>query len=188
MDTYNTPKGVDQYIKMCQGYDNSSFKSSIIKNLGRGSNILELGMGPGNDYIWLSENYNVTGTDYSEEFIKRAKIRFPQGDFLEIDAITIKCQKKFSAIYSCKVLHHFELDQLKKSLIRQHEVLKPDGLIIHSFWIGDKTEDFDDMHCVYFPTQKLIDLISKNYEVIEYSEYEELEPNDSLFVIAKKLN
>ena len=89
MKTYETKDGVEAYVKMCEGYDNSQFKDIILKHLRKGSEILEIGMGPGNDFEWLSEYYTVTGSDYSKVFINKAKIRFPKGEFKILDGITL---------------------------------------------------------------------------------------------------
>ena len=95
MKTYETKQGVEEYIKMCEGYDNAKFKDLILKHLDKGSSILEVGMGPGNDLKWLSEYYDLTGSDYSKEFIDRAKIRFPYGEFLILDGITLETDTLF---------------------------------------------------------------------------------------------
>ncbi|MDT8446488.1 MAG: class I SAM-dependent methyltransferase [bacterium] len=186
MKTYTTAQGVDEYIKLCEGYDNSAFEKSILKFLKKGSSLLEIGMGPGNDYKWLSEHYLVTGSDYSEEFIARAKARFPRGHFENLDAISLETNQKFDALYSCKVFQHFELDLIKKSLNRQSEILHRGGLIIHCFWIGDSLFEEGDMRAIYHPKDQLIALIEERFTLLEQTIYEEFEPDDSLFVLAKK--
>jgi cyclopropane fatty-acyl-phospholipid synthase-like methyltransferase len=186
MKTYETGNGVEEYIKMCEGYDNSKFKALILKHLNKNSSILEVGMGSGNDLKWLSEHYSITGSDYSKEFINRAKIRFPKNEFKILDAITLKTNKKYDGIYSCKVYQHFELELVEKALIRQSEMLNAEGIIIHSFWIGDTIFDDGDMHAIYHNKDKLLSLINKHFILLEQVVYEEFEPNDSIFILAKQ--
>jgi cyclopropane fatty-acyl-phospholipid synthase-like methyltransferase len=186
MKTYETKNGVEEYIKMCEGYDNSKFKDLILKHLDKGSSMLEVGMGPGNDFEWLSEYYDLTGSDYSEEFISRAKIRFPDGEFLILDGITLETNKKYDGIYSCKVYQHFDLDLVEKALKRQSEILNDEGIIIHSFWIGDTVFDDGDMRATYHDKEKLRALINKYFVLLEEVEYEEFEPKDSIFILASK--
>ena len=171
---------------MCEGYDNSKFKQKIQKYLKTGSTILEIGMGPGNDYKWLSESYKVTGSDYSSEFINRAVDKFPNGNFKVLDAITIDTMNKYDSIYSCKVYQHFELSEIEKALIKQAMILTDNGIIIHSFWIGNSVFEQDDMKAIYHDKTKLLSIISNNFQILEEKVYEEFEPNDSVFIIAKK--
>lgn len=186
MKTYQTKEGVEEYIKMCESYDNSEFENLIHKYLPYNSTILEIGMGSGNDYKWLSNHYEVTGSDYSELFIKKAKKRFPNGSFKLIDAVSIQTKQKYNCIYSCKVYQHFELEIIARAFRRQSEVLTPSGLVIHSFWIGDSVFDDGDMKAIYHDKVKLLEIISEKFEILEQKIYEEFEPGDSLFVIAQK--
>ncbi len=186
MKVYETETGVEDYIKMCEGYDNSKFKSLILSHLMKGSRLLEIGMGPGNDFAWLSEIYKTSGSDYSKEFVKKAKIRFPKGDFTILDAITLATREKYDAIYSCKVYQHFELDQIEKALTRQFEILTSKGIIIHSFWIGDSIFDDGDMRAIYHDKNRLLGLIGNKFNLLEQVVYEEFEPEDSIFIVAQK--
>jgi ubiquinone/menaquinone biosynthesis C-methylase UbiE len=186
MKTYTTPNGVNGYIKMCEGFDNSKFEKSILRYLKKGSSLLEIGMGPGNDFKWLSEYYSITGSDYTKEFINRAKARFPKGDFKILDGISLKTNKKYDGIYSCKVYQHFELELIEKALNRQFKILNNEGIIIHSFWIGDTIFDDGDMRAIYHDKDKLLALIDKKFTILEQVVYEEFEPHDSIFILAKK--
>ena len=186
MKIFETENGVGSYIKMCEGYDNSKFKSELLKSLKKGSSLLEIGMGPGNDYEWLSNLYQVTGSDYSKAFIDRAKVRFPDGNFMVLDGISLKTDHKYDAIYSCKVYQYFELDLIEQALNNQFERLNENGVIAHSFWIGDTTFEDGDMKAIYHNKDSLLSLIRNKFTIVEQIEYEEFEPNDSIFILAKK--
>jgi len=186
MKTYETKDGVEDYIRMCDGYDNSKFQNELLNHLKEGSSLLEVGMGPGNDFEWLSNTYRVTGSDYSKEFIEKAKARFPEGEFIILDAVSLKSDKKYDGIYSCKVYQHFELDLIEKSLKNQFELLNENGVIAHSFWIGDTVFEGGDMKAIYHNKDRLLSLIRDRFTILEEIEYEEFEPNDSVFILAKK--
>ncbi|NWL17414.1 class I SAM-dependent methyltransferase [Pseudoalteromonas sp. Scap03] len=133
MKTYETKDGVEDYIRMCDGYDNSKFQNELLNHLKEGSSLLEVGMGPGNDFEWLSNTYRVTGSDYSKEFIEKAKARFSEGEFIILDAVSLKSDKKYDGIYSCKVYQHFELDLIEKSLKINLNCLMKMGLLLILF-------------------------------------------------------
>ena len=186
MKIYETEDGINKYIQMAEGYDNSKFGNLIRKHLAPESSILELGMGPGNDYAWLRKEFQVTGSDYSPLFIYRARQRFPAGKFAVIDGISLDVEETFDAIYSCKVFQYFEYHDIETSLTNQYERLSQNGLIIHSFWIGDFIFEEGDMRAIYHNKEKLLELVNQEFEVLELEIYEEFEADDSIFLIAKK--
>jgi ubiquinone/menaquinone biosynthesis C-methylase UbiE len=186
MKIYQTEKGVAEYIRMSEGYDLSLYKEQFLKFLKEGSTLLELGMGPGNDYHWLSELYQVTGSDYSQLFLDKAKIRFPDGDFILLDAVSIKTNKRFDCIFSNKVYQYFDIYQIEKALIRQLQLLTGQGIIIHTLWIGDQVFEDDDYKAVYHNEAHLKEIVSKHYKILEWLTYSEFEDNDSVFFVARR--
>jgi len=185
MEFYNDPLKVDEYEKMCEEYDGTELYRVLGNHLKEDSTLLELGCGPGNDIINLQKKYNVTGSDLSDEFLNRCKKRFPQLSFLKLDAVSISTEIQFDCIFSNKVLHHLTMDNLEKSLGRQTSVINSDGLFAHSFWLGDKEFTMEEMLFVFHNRDKLIELVSKYFTVLETYDYQEFEEGDSIFVIAK---
>lgn len=185
MGYYDEPENVDQYEKMCQEYDGSQLYLFVEKHLPTGSSILELGTGPGHDLQYLNENYNVTGSDLSKEFIKRLQQKYPTVTVHQLDAVTIDIKEQFDCIFSNKVLHHLHVEQLEKSFERQKEVLKPNGIFAHTFWIGEEDMNMHGMFFKYHEKSELIELVSSYFEVIDTLDYEEFSKADSLFIIAK---
>ena len=171
---------------MAKGFDGQKIISELKKHLPADSNILELGMGPGTDLNILKENYRVTGSDYSEIFINRYRKTHPNADLLVLDAITLETDRKFQGIYSNKVLIHLSHEELKQSLVRQYEALLPSGIICHSFWLGDKEENYDGLRFIYYRVNKLRTLFMDKFDVITIKKYKEIDPDDSLFIIARK--
>lgn len=185
MDFYNDPAKVDEYEKMCEEYDGTELYHILENNLKKGSSLLELGCGPGNDLAYLKDKYAVTGSDYSDEFLHRCGERFSDLPFLKLDAVSIKTDKVFDCVFSNKVLHHLTQEDLAKSFRRQQEVIAPNGLFAHTFWIGDKEFTMEGMLFIYHNKAKLTGLVEKYYSIVESYTYKEFEDGDSIFILAR---
>jgi trans-aconitate methyltransferase len=124
MGFFDTEHGVEEYIKIADGYDGTELIKILQKYLPENSTVLELGMGPGKDMDILKNSYTVTGSDSSQIFLDKYKERHPDSDLLLLDAVTIHTDRKFDCIYSNKVLHHLTKKDRIKSLQRQKDLLK----------------------------------------------------------------
>lgn len=185
MNFYNDPESVKGYIEMCDGYDGSNIYHVLRQHLPENSSLLELGSGPGFDIEYLKSIYSVTGSDLSEEFLKVCKQRHPEVSFLKLSALKLELAEKFDCIYSNKVLHHLTEDELKESLEQQLKILSPNGLLAHSFWLGEEDQVIKDMLFTYYKKEKLLHILSEYFEILSTLNYEEFEEDDSLFVIAR---
>lgn len=183
---YHTPESVDEYIRAAEGHSGQMLIDKLKPLLSEGASLLEFGSGPGTDYAILGEHFKVTGSDYSEEFVKRLREKYPEGRFHQLNAADIQIDGPFDAIYSNKVLHHLTDAELAASIQQQHELLSGNGLICHSFWKGEGSEVFKGMFVNYHTKQALEVLLTYKFEVQLMESYAEFEPNDSLFLIAKK--
>ncbi len=184
MQYFQQQKNVLKYIKMAEGYDGKELIEILKRILNYGSTILELGMGPGKDLDILSSDYIVTGSDNSKIFLEL--YRKKNTDLLLLDAISIETERKFDCIYSNKVLIHLTKPELIKSLKRQWYVLNPEGLVFHSFWKGNRTEEMHGLRFTYYLENQLLDLFKDIYEVLEIKSYDELEKDDSIYVLGRK--
>jgi cyclopropane fatty-acyl-phospholipid synthase-like methyltransferase len=185
MDFYNNPASVDEYEKMCDEYNGSALYNVLDKHLADHSTMLELGSGPGIDIEYLHKKYTVTGSDLSDEFLLRCKKRFVDVPFIKLDAVSIKTGKVFDCVFSNKVLHHLSTEELKKSLKRQQEVIAPNGLFAHTFWLGDKEFTMKGMLFFFYNRDRLINLVSEYFTILETYDYNEFEEGDSIFIVAK---
>ena len=148
--------------------------------------ILEIGSGPGTDWRILNKVYSVTGSDKSSEFLNHLIAENPYGEFLELDAITLKTDKTFDGIYSNKVLHHLKDNELIDSAKRQYEILNPDGIICHSFWKGEGSEIFKGLFVNYHNEIDLKEIYKNYFEILSIESYKEFEEEDSLLIIGRK--
>jgi len=144
-------------------------------------------MGPGTDLNILRRFYKATGSDYSEIFIDRYRKPHPNANLLVLDALTLETDRKFQGIYSNKVLMHLTREELKQSIKRQAEILESGGIICHSFWLGDKEENYDGLIFIYYTAKQLQTLFIDTFDIIKIEKYQEIEPDDSLFIIARKI-
>ena len=185
-DYYKTKESVDEYVKLAKDVNGKQLIEKLEQVLPPNSVLLEIGSGPGSDCKILNENYNVVGSDYSEEFLSHLISENPTGKFLELDAISLKTDLKFDGIYSNKVMHHLTNDQLRDSISRQAEILNSKGIICHSFWKGEGSEVFKGLFVNYQDTTDLKKFFETQFEIISIELYKEFEENDSLLLFARK--
>ena len=185
MGFFDTEKGVEQYIKMAEGYDGAELIQILQKYLPENSTVLEIGMGPGKDLDILKKFYTVTGSDNSQVFLGKYKQSHQDPDLLLLDAVTIQTDRKFDCIYSNKVLHHLTKEDLKKSLQRQKEILNPNGIAFHSFWKGSKIEKIEGLLFTYYETEDLKKMTESDYEMLALETYTEMEKDDSIYVVLR---
>jgi len=185
MNFYDDPENVKTYIQMCEGYDGINIYQLLSKHLPAKSTLLELGSGAGLDIEYLKKKYSVTGSDLSDEFLKICKEKHPDITFLKLNALKLEVDKKYNCIYSNKVLHHLTEKELKQSLNQQMKILIANGLIAHSFWLGEENQEMNGLLFTYYKKDHLLSIISETFEVLSTLSYKELEEDDSLFVIAK---
>lgn len=186
MSYYDDPKHVEDYVAMSEGYDGRYLIDQLHRHLPAGKTVLELGMGPGRDLELLAEQYDVIGSDASNAFLQRFRQGHPDATLLQLDAVALKTDLTVDAIYSNKVLHLLTPDELQQSLHRQAGLLTEHGLVLHSFWRGDGEETFHGVYSAYYQLHTLIGMLEAVFDVVDSGTYEEMEPYDSVWVLARK--
>lgn len=185
---YHQEETVAEYLKMAAEVNSSTLIKRYVRHLNENASVLELGTGPGTDWQLLNSYVKTIGSDVSEVFIQHLNATFPGNEFLLLDAITLKTQQKFNGIYANKVLHHLTDEELEMSLKKQADILLPGGVVMHSYWLGEGTEDFKGMFVNYHDKQYLQELYSKQFKVLEMECYQEFERDDSIYIIAQVNN
>lgn len=183
---YKTKESVEEYINLAKDVNGSGLIGRLNNFLPPNSLLLEIGSGPGTDFQILKKNYSVVGSDYSNEFLTHLMENNPNDVFENLDAITLKTDKKFDGIYSNKVLQHLTHDDLRKSIQRQADILNPEGIICHSFWKGEGNETFKGLLVNYQTDKSLRNLFDGYFEILILEEYNEFDPGDSILLIGKK--
>ena len=183
---YKSKESVQEYIKLAKDVNGRLLIEKLKQVLPSNSVILELGSGPGTDWKILKESYQVTGSDYSMEFLNYLNSNNPKGEFLELDARTLIIDKKFDGIYSNKVMHHLKDNELKDSAKRQYEILRSKGIMCHSFWKGEGSEIFKGLFVNYHSETTLRKIYQKYFEILSIESYKEFDNDDSLLLIGEK--
>lgn len=172
---------------MADGYDGRELVAILRMHLPAGSTVLELGMGPGKDLDLLAQTYTVTGSDSSKIFLELYREKHAGTDLLKLDAVTIKTDRTFDCIYSNKVLQHLAKPDLQNSFASQKEHLNDGGLLMHSFWYGNREEEHDGLRFVYYTENSVLDLIGPGFEIVTLILYKEIEENDSFYILLRKM-
>lgn len=183
---YKTIESVKEYIELAKDVNGAELIEKLKQVLPLNSNLLEIGSGPGTDWEILNESYNVTGSDNSSEFLNHLIAKYPNGEFLNLDAVSLNTINTLDGIYSNKVLHHLKDNELKDSIKRQSEILNTNGIVCHSFWKGKGFEIFKGLYVNYYDEEKLIGFFNENFEILSIINYPEFEEGDSVLLLAKK--
>ena len=186
MGFYDDEENVEAYVQMEEGYDGRELVAALRQHLPPGSTVLELGMGPGKDLALLAEEFTATGSDRSEIFLRRYRRHHPGTDVLLLDAVTLDTEQRFDAIYSNKVLHHLSVDELQKSLLRQAARLNANGLLFHSFWYGEGTEENHGLQFTYHTEASLTAVVGSEFEKVACVRYKEIDEGDSLYLLLRR--
>jgi len=190
---YKDKENVLEYIEMAEGYDGRVLIEHLRDYLPEGSSVLELGMGPGKDLDILKKYYQVTGSDFTKHFLDLYKENHQDMDvdLLLLDARKLDIERQFDCVYTNKVLYHLTEEEMIESLRRQEDLLTEEGLILHSFWEGNKKEKFKGTNYVYYTKKRLIEIINTHftdvYKILEIEYYKEMKEKDSIFFILKKI-
>lgn len=180
---YENEKNVREFVEATEGLD-GKYLIEILKNhLKSDSTVLEIGMGAGKDLDILKKTFQAVGSDYSRTFLNLYKQKNPTADLILLDAVTLEPDRKFDCIYSNKVLHHLTKKNLQKSLRLQREILTEKGIIFHTFWNGRQRNKFQDLQFIQYTKDELQKIIEPFFKIIEVGFYEEMNLNDSIYVI-----
>ena len=103
-----------------------------------------------------------------------------------LDATDIGCAGGFDAVYSNKVLQHLTREDFAHSLERQGQLLEPGGLLFHSLWRGDRTEEHHGMLFTYWDVERLVGHLPEGLELEASGRYCEIWDEDSVWVALRK--
>ena len=187
MNYFDQGTNAEDYIRMSRKYDGRELIPPLRAHLPDGSNLLEVGMGPGKDLDLLRKHYEVTGSDSAQAFLEIYRGKNPDADLLLLDAVTLDTDRRFYGIFSNKVLMHLTREALKRSFQRQAELLNPGGIAFHTFWRGEKEEIYDGLRFVYYQPDSMLDLITPDFSVIDSKIYKESAKADSFYIILQKV-
>ncbi len=122
---------VEEYFQQTKDLQPTAFLKRFMKLLPQGATILDLGCAFGRDCkTFLEEGFTVTGMDYSESMIKRAKTYAPKGAYMVADMKTMELPPEhFDGIWAYTSLLHVQKDELPIVMGKLHRSLKVNGVI-----------------------------------------------------------
>lgn len=108
-------------------------KCNIFNQMLEGKKILEVGCGTGNLLKLLtSTERELSGTDYSVEYLDKAKKKNPEMEFFQGDLTNINSwqhrKNSYDAVVCSEVLEHLKDESIALKIISS--VLKPNGVLI----------------------------------------------------------
>jgi len=83
------------------------------------------------------------------------------------------------------VLHHLDDDDLRQSLERQSHALNPGGYLLHAFWHGNEVEHHHGMSFHNRRPKDVIAMLPENLTSVDHAIYEEMTPEDSLWLLVQ---
>ncbi len=166
---------------------------------GRGP-VCDMGCGPGHVARYLSEQgAQVCGIDLSPEMVERARglnpdIELAQGDMLALDA----ADGAWAGIVAFYSIIHIPRPRLVEALRELYRVLRPEGLLLLSFHLGEGALHLDEwwgqqvsVDFYFFQSDEMAGALrSAGFEVeeaIEREPYAEVEhPSRRAYLFARK--
>lgn len=131
--------------------------------------VLDIGCGPGNYFdIYRSKKLQITGLDFSEQQLNRARDAYPEAELFLGTIDAIDKNKKFDLIVSIGVTQYVEDIEDFLSQISNH--LSDKGIAVISF-LNDKTvkpKDELDKKMFHYSKGELQNLLSQYYKIIDY--------------------
>ena len=178
--------------------DRDKYTSMLMEQLAAGSEVLELGCGPGDPTTkTLAQKYAVTANDISESCLNLARQNAPNAKFILSDMTTLDLPaNSFDAIVAYYAFHHIPRDRYEPLLENISKWLRPNGIFMAAFYPYDVehlvTEDWhgSTMFWSSFDENTSLDLITKpGLEIVTQSKESAIEEGKEttfLWVMARK--
>ncbi len=172
---------------------NESVIDNFIEKIVSGKNVLDLGCAVGLETsIFLNRGFSVTGVEISEEMIKYAKKRNPDGNFILGNFLDIDFSDKFDAIFAQSFIHLFPKEESVEIIKKIKGLLKERGV---AFITTSKSEESKEGLFVkddyqgeckrfrkFWTKEELTDVLNQvGFAILDY--YEIRDPYDKLWMV-----
>lgn len=135
-EVYSNSRVVEYYNKLSGLYEAEKKLFDRFGDLIRKANLLDIGIGAGRTTSFLlGACRQYCGIDYSAEFIKLCREKFPQADLRVADARNMRefPDQRFDVVnFSFNGIDSVDLQGREKIISEIHRVLKPGGLFLFS--------------------------------------------------------
>ena len=170
------------------------------REIGDRRPVWDFGCGPGHTAQYLKDlGIDVSGLDLSEKNLEQAKLFHPKIQFRRGNILSLDFENdSIAGVLAFYAIVHFTFDQVEKACREVFRVLKPGGLILLTFHIGEGTihlgEFLDrkiDIDFMFFPTDFISGCLENsgfiNIEIIERDPYADIEyESRRAYVFARK--
>ena len=170
-------------------------KSEITSKNRNTGNFLDLGTGPGTQAIQLAKyDFDVTGTDISQNMIDKAKKLSNEVNFLVDDILDSKLSdKKFNFILDRGIFHTFDISQRPQYVKQIKRILNDDGILFLKCMSVEEKSLPDNEMPHKLSKQEIMDSFNVDFDVqrIDDSEFRgtlEFYPKALFAVLKKKSN
>lgn len=129
-------ENAQNYFNATKDLNLNKIYQKFLPKIAKKGKILDVGAGSGRDSFYFSNcGYTVNSIDISENLIKLAKLNY-NIDVWNIDILNLEQNTKYDGIWACASLLHLDSKQLKYTLLKLENMLKPNGIIYISFKYG----------------------------------------------------
>ena len=162
-----------------------SFLAEILRLIPPGTDVLELGCGPGTEATALAERRRYTGVDLSDVQLAHARLAVPSGTFLHGDLFDVALPaESFDAVVAFYVFGHIPAMRTGELFARIHQWLRPGGWLCASFGTSDNPGEIEphwlgvaDMYFSSLPPERTDALLrSAGFTIRSAETVEEVEP------------
>jgi ubiquinone/menaquinone biosynthesis C-methylase UbiE len=166
---------------------------------GRGQ-VCDLGCGPGHVARYLHERgVQVMGLDLSAEMVEQARRRNPGIEFQQGNTLSLnRGEGIWAGIAAFYSIIHVPRTEIAVALSEMKRVLRPGGLLLLAFHVGDETVHLDEwwgqrvsLTFLFFRPEEMADSLRaagfEIEEIVEREPYPDVEhPSRRAYILAKK--
>lgn len=161
------------------------FLSEVLRLVPPGSDVLEIGCGPGTDAVALAEGRRYTGIDLSAVQLAHARAAVPDGTFVHGDVFDVElAPSSYDAATAFYVFGHIPAARTRELFERVATWLRPGGWLCASFGTSDDPGSVEaswlgvaDMYFSSLPPERTEALLrSTGFQIRSAESIEEIEP------------
>jgi ubiquinone/menaquinone biosynthesis C-methylase UbiE len=120
--------------------------AALLEQTEPGTTIADLGCGPGHVAAWLAgKGARTVGIDLSPGMVAVGGSRFPHVEFREGNLLELPAKDgEFGAAVAFYTILHLAPGELQRAFAEMERVLRPSGLLLLSFHVGEEVRHVDD--------------------------------------------